>query len=101
MSCTAVDSVPERSTIFRLGRGHDVFHQGPRSVRLVLVDDRHPSPRMTGWLKTVVRTYERKQRHAEDQKQRHTIVKQPLALPARPAKIRVLTPASLRGRQSR
>ena len=65
---------------FQARRGRDVFHQGTRSVRLVLVDDRHPEPPYDRMAEYGGENHERKQRHAENQEQRHTIVKQPVAL---------------------
>ena len=68
---------------FQVRRRRDVFHQGTRSVRPVLVDDRHPKPSDDRMAEDGRQYHEPKERHAEDQKQRHTIVKQPAALAPR------------------
>ena len=64
-------------------RRRDVFHQRTRSVRPVRIDDRHPKPSDDRVAEDGCENHERKQRHAEDQKQRHAIVKQPAALALR------------------
>ncbi len=83
MSCTAVDSVPERSTILRGLRGRDIFHQRTRRIRPVLVDNGDTEMPDDGMTEDGGENHERKQRHAEDQQQRHTIVKQPVRTPRR------------------
>ena len=61
----------------QIGRRSHPFHEGPRSLRPVLVNDDHPEP--TNHLMTEDRGQNREgeQRHAEDQYQRHAVVQQP------------------------
>jgi hypothetical protein len=95
ISFTAVESVPARSTICRLGDAA-TYSTSARDVSdLSSSTTVTPSPRMTGWLKTVVRTAKAKRgtpkirRSAARSRnsQRHSR--------AQPAEIRVLTPGSL------
>ena len=65
---------------FQARRRRDIFHQRARCVRFVLVDDRHAQPPYHRTAEDGCEDYEREERHAEDQKQRHAIAKQPAAL---------------------